>query len=423
MNSPFSPMPPIQEPHTDPVYNPPQSGLIPGARQGIDPAWQPFPSNQNLAQWMSNYMKHVGHDSVTGQPVHMDASGQHYIAGGREQGGGDNGFQEPALPQGPGEPDPFTEPTPLPVTPANNHYQYMGDWAVSSHLFPNGRPNPFLPGGGYHTSFKPDETGGPGNTRQPWEDQPPFFEGAYGSIPTDGGFAPNLGGAQNNFTGSPSLYSTSWTHDPQLGWVPKAQLPDQGGGGGAETGGGGMNFGGGGHVPSGGGQVGVGTNTTPQESVMGKIARYAPYIGPIASIFHGIKGYSDRHGPGTVGGPAHVVGGKPNTAHPVSPPTPTSGLLSPKDYGQATFGGVTPTGYRDPKGSAAWDQHANAMQLMNSTVYGGQPNRNLVSDRLNEERSLHPFAAHGNSMARYNALMKLYGATGVHTNAAMTAGG
>lgn len=187
-------------------------------------------------------------------------------------------------------------------------------------------------------------------------------------------------------------------------------------------------FSGNNHIPNIGGLLGHGTNTTPQEPWYGKLARYLPYIGPVASIAHPILDYARRHGPGTVGGPAHVVGSKPKTvtgptvAHPTTS-LPTSGLLSPEAYRQATWGGVTPTGYRDPHGSAAWDQHANMMQLMNSTSYGGAPNRNLVSDRLNEQRSIAPFAAHGNSMARRNAFMALYGNQGVHTNAAMMGGG
>jgi hypothetical protein len=49
---------------------------------------------------------------------------------------------------------------------------------------------------------------------------PDFGEGQmFGSVPIPGGFGP----PDTAFSGTPSLYSTSWTFDPQLGWVPQAQ--------------------------------------------------------------------------------------------------------------------------------------------------------------------------------------------------------
>jgi len=176
--------------------------------------------------------------------------------------------------------------------PWQSPYPYRGDYAVSPRLFPGGGNNPFAPGGPYHSFFSPynpsaggvgggrgnpfapggrfysrflpdgtpnpyysGEWNGPNNQGTgprtgpyPWEGQAPFFSGGYNSMPNPRGqgFVPNLGGAQGSFTGPPSLYPTSWSYEPGLGWVPRAQAVGGGGGGGGGGSGGGFgrgNFG------------------------------------------------------------------------------------------------------------------------------------------------------------------------------------
>ena len=57
-----------------------------------------------------------------------------------------------------------------------------------------------------------------------------------------------------------------------------------------------------------------------------------------------------------------------------------AGLLNPGQYAQQTFGGLTPTGYRDPSGSAASDSHAaNELQMWYQSI-GGNPNDMRTSD-------------------------------------------
>lgn len=61
----------------------------------------------------------------------------------------------------------------------------------------------------------------------------------------------------------------------------------------------------------------------------------------------------------------------PGTGVPVG----SGGPMTPGQYTQATFGGLTPTGYRDTAGSATFDRRAANAQLMSSQAFGGNPNR------------------------------------------------
>lgn len=49
--------------------------------------------------------------------------------------------------------------------------------------------------------------------------------------------------------------------------------------------------------------------------------------------------------------------------------------MTPREYGQATFGGLTPIGYRDTAGSATFDPRAANLAVMASQAFGGNPNR------------------------------------------------
>lgn len=427
--------------HIDPIYSPGARSPIEHTtptppQQSMVPSWEPYPSHQNLAQWMSNYMRHVGHDRITGQPVHVDKDGQHYIAQAGNTGGytpqGRESGDEPPLPQDPGEP----EPTPLPNTggePYHDPRTTPQPWNNNPYNLPPNRgphndpygidPASEAPYNAFNHWYYQRYGVAPSESGDPWENQAPFFEGGYRSISNPGGgFVPDLGGAQAHFTGNPSQYSTSWTYQPDLGWVPRAQAVDSGG---EYAGGAGGNFGGGNHVPSSGGQVGVGTNTTPGESTIGRVARYAPYIGPIASLVHGIAGYQRRHGSGTVGGAAHAVG-RP-AATQAAPQSGLSAILA--QYPHLN----TPAGIRaiqsgaNPNqlvGRSQFDAHANAMQLMASTANAGRANRNLVDDNLLVANAEHGPTFRGAMTPRAMAeFERLYGRTGVHTNAAMTGGG
>jgi hypothetical protein len=48
--------------------------------------------------------------------------------------------------------------------------------------------------------------------------------------------------------------------------------------------------------------------------------------------------------------------------------------MGPREYGQATFGGLTPTGYRDPSGSATFNPQVANAALMASQARPGNPN-------------------------------------------------
>lgn len=48
--------------------------------------------------------------------------------------------------------------------------------------------------------------------------------------------------------------------------------------------------------------------------------------------------------------------------------------MTPREYAHATFGGLTPTGYRDIKGSTTWDSHAANLALMGWAAMSGNPN-------------------------------------------------
>lgn len=179
------------------------------------------------------------------------------------------------------------------------------------------------------------------------------------------------------------------------------------------------------HIPSTGGQVGHGT-TDPRpwynqrtEPWYGRLARtIMPYgSGQIAHLAaEAARRLALR---GAVGGQAHVSGRHPAT---VTGPArmaanqPTSGLLTPEQYRQQTFGGLTPTGYRDPAGASPHDSHAQSMMMMAAAQNAGRANRNLVSDRMEEARSLAGPRPTGNQSGRAAAFMAMYGPNGIRTN-------
>lgn len=72
--------------------------------------------------------------------------------------------------------------------------------------------------------------------------------------------------------------------------------------------------------------------------------------------------------------------GTTGTTNATAPPPSGGGgdtrntALSPAAYAQATFGGVTPTGYRDPAGSAATDPHAAGALMAWFQSMGGNTN-------------------------------------------------
>lgn len=82
----------------------------------------------------------------------------------------------------------------------------------------------------------------------------------------------------------------------------------------------------------------------------------------------------------------------PGTGTPIDP---TGGLLTNRQYERATFGGLTPIGFRDPRGSAVGNlpensRNFNAM-LMAAQAFGGTPNLNQpdeVSRRLGQRGHL-----------------------------------
>jgi hypothetical protein len=97
--------------------------------------------------------------------------------------------------------------------------------------------------------------------------------------------------------------------------------------------------------------------------------------GPLAGI---AAGYGSKTLLNKLFGPKSVY--DPHPTPPGQEPaaadsnTPTSGLLTPGQYAQQTFGGLTPTGYRDPSGSAPFDSHAaNQLQMWYQSM-GGVPN-------------------------------------------------
>jgi hypothetical protein len=376
---PMTSMPPPAE-HTTPI----QGNWAQGAVNPANPT--------NMAAW--NYldlMRSAGRPIEHIDPIWGDP-------GSRELGGGNTAPPpDPELPGGSSLPDPNIDPAGTVV--GNYDSSIYHDFFQGDPRYPGGHS----PVGGPHVSVMPPDTGmthGVDIDGNPVEPVNPL---QYTTSPGNRRFLPGSGPETGGDRG-PSFVGAT----------------------------GGPTFGGGPHIPSTGGQVGVGHDTTPKEPWYGKLLRFAPYVGPIASIAHPILAYARRHGPGTIGGPARIAGSPRTSTGPVqprpvaatSPALPTGGLLSPKAYGQQTFGGVTPTGYRDPTGSSVHDSHANLMQLLASTANAGQANRNLVSDNLNEARSEHPYAAHGTlSPAAQAAFAQMYGRTGVRTNAAMMGGG
>lgn len=202
----ITPMPPQVQP-TLSTANPRVGYLGPPVAQDITkPQFSAIPlnptdtsPNHGLAQWMSNYMSHVGFHGPTGMPVYTHG-GKHYIPQAMQSGGTSNN-PAPQASSGNGMnglPESGSEPPPDGT--GGNDY---------------GTPTPTPP-----ITVAPPNTGA-----QPWENQSPFFEGGYNSIPNPNGtgFVPNLGGAQTSFNGNPSMYETSWSFQPGLGWIPAAQ--------------------------------------------------------------------------------------------------------------------------------------------------------------------------------------------------------
>jgi hypothetical protein len=139
------------------------------------------------------------------------------------------------------------------------------------------------------------------------------------------------------------------------------------------------------HVPNTGGLLGHGVNSTPQEPWYGRLARSLMPYGS-GQIAHMIMEYARRHGGGTVGGPAHVVGGNRGPARTGATPSGPSGpafspasLSTGVNHWDFTRGAYVPN---DFAGGSANNSHAQSMQLMEAQRYGGRPNRNLVNDNM-----------------------------------------
>lgn len=309
--------------------------------------------------------------------------------------------------------------------PPPRGYPYVGDWAVSSHLYPPGGNNPFDPGGGYYSHFQPDNSGnggltgntggnanwngygGPvgGNaeydpvTGQPGvEINPNGYQ--YGNVsgigpqPWDGGGNTDYGTATNSFNdwmnydwyggGGNTNFGNSfdrWTsYQPQPGDPnyppPGAGAPDDGSGG----------F----HL----------SYLNPGTAV-GRL---------IAQAIHRARerqrtrdNMSSNTGPSA---PPDNSGGYPNFAGThfdyVSGTYIPNQTRGPSTARTDNFAHGTPGGY-----GSSLDSIANA-QLMQSTAFGGSPNRTVVNDSLVEARSEHPYAPISTGTANRVALMALH---------------
>lgn len=364
----FTPGPtPIDPPQTDPFTpGPVTDPLTPGFTPGIGNGGNPNPSNPAAMSYEA-LMKsaNLANPHVFAQKFTPSAGGNAVPPYTASAGG--NGRDEPGLPVGGGPPDPIIDP----IDP--------------SGTIPVGNYDPGI----YHDYL-------PGDPRYPGGHSPnPATPIVAVNPPPDSGITHGV-----DINGNPVTPSGPSYTGPDYGSLFNS----------------GTN-----HVPNTGGRLGVGTNTTPQESWYGRLLRATGIGYGIPQLTHTLAEYFRRHGSGTVGGPAHAVGGngpsggggnrRPinlnvggNSLNPSSP----SGALSPEQYRQQTFGGLSPTGYRDPTGNSALDSHAQSMQLMEAQRYGGAPNRNLVNDSLRVAQSEHPYSAIGNNAAREQAQMRMW---------------
>jgi hypothetical protein len=111
---------------------------------------------------------------------------------------------------------------------------------------------------------------------------------------------------------------------------------------------------------------------------------WVPGLGFVSkAIFDAVRRNQARNNTGTDLSHSRPAGGATGGAG-VTPGNPggSSGLLSPLQYSQQTFGGLTPTGYRDPSGSAVNGTSAasNAFQMWQASMSGAPNNMGTTTD-------------------------------------------
>ncbi len=242
---------------------------------------------------------------------------------------GGSSHDDPSLPTDPGLPDPAIEPTPIP-----------------------GMGGPPMSGGPHPDPYGLDPAGEVGPNPQP----PPMNTGP--------GFRPGwpADGEGDPYGTDPSHYRET---DPRRFTPLPTNYPY------------GTTFDGGPHVPSQGGVVGHGTNTTPQEPWYGRVARALMPYGT-GQIAHMIAEYARRHGSGTVGGAAHVVGRNTATGQPgaTTGPTPTNRQPGTHfDYGRGQY-----VHNNNATGAQFSNQAANAMLMWSQGLH--QPTNLRQSDEV-----------------------------------------
>ncbi len=129
------------------------------------------------------------------------------------------------------------------------------------------------------------------------------------------------------------------------------------------------------HIPGNGGVVGVGHNSTPQEPWYGRVARSVIPYGA-GQIAHMIAEYARRHGSGTVGGAAHVVGRNPATGQPGATTGPTPTNRQPGTHFDFTRGQYVHN--NNATGAQFSPQAANALLMWSQNIH--QPTNLRQSD-------------------------------------------